>query len=71
MTFVAVASLAVMDVLEVVYLMTSILSGDAFLHLVVRLHYKRDGTATFRAFCASNTYLRMSLLAIVADTLVI
>ncbi|ELY27600.1 heme synthase [Haloferax volcanii DS2] len=70
-TLVAAAGLAVMDALGVVYLVTSILFGGAFLYFVVRLHYERDDTAAFRAFHASNAYLGMLLLAIVVDTLAI
>ncbi|WP_049915964.1 heme o synthase [Haloferax mucosum] len=68
-TLVAAAGLAVMDALGVVYLVTSIVFGGAFLYFVVRLHYEQDDTAAFRAFHASNAYLGMLLLAIVVDTL--
>ncbi|KAB1196770.1 MULTISPECIES: heme o synthase [Haloferax] len=68
-TLVAAAGLAVMDALGVVYLLTSVIFGGAFLYFVVRLHYERDDTAAFRAFHASNAYLGMLLLAIVVDTL--
>ncbi|WP_411968223.1 heme o synthase [Haloferax sp. YSSS75] len=70
-TLVAAAGLAVMDALGVVYLLTSVVFGGAFLYFVVRLHYERDDTAAFRAFHASNAYLGMLLLAIVVDTLAI
>ncbi|EMA03412.1 protoheme IX farnesyltransferase [Haloferax mediterranei ATCC 33500] len=68
-TLIAAAGLAVMDALGVVYLVTSIVFGGAFLYFVVRLHYERNDTAAFRAFHASNAYLGMLLLAIVVDTL--
>ncbi len=68
-TLVAAAGLAVMDALGVVYVLTSVIFGGAFLYFVVRLHYERDDTAAFRAFHASNAYLGMLLLAIVVDTL--
>ncbi|KAB1188924.1 MULTISPECIES: heme o synthase [Haloferax] len=68
-TLIAAAGLAVMDALGVVYFLTSVIFGGAFLYFVVRLHYERDDTAAFRAFHASNAYLGMLLLAIVVDTL--
>ncbi|KAB1191922.1 protoheme IX farnesyltransferase [Haloferax sp. MBLA0076] len=68
-TLIAAAGLAVMDALGVVYFLTSVVFGGAFLYFVVRLHYERDDTAAFRAFHASNAYLGMLLLAIVVDTL--
>jgi protoheme IX farnesyltransferase len=68
-TLVAAGALAAMQALGLVYALTSVVFGGAFLHYVVRLHYEQTERAAFRAFHASNAYLGALLLAVVVDTL--
>ena len=70
-TLVAAGALASMEALGLVYALTSVAFGAAFLYFAVRLHYERTERAAFRSFHASNAYLGALLLAVVVDTLVV
>jgi protoheme IX farnesyltransferase len=70
-TLVAAGALASMEALGLVYALTSVAFGAAFLYFTVRLHYERTERAAFRSFHASNAYLGALLLAVVVDTLVV
>jgi protoheme IX farnesyltransferase len=70
-TLVAAGALASMEALGVVYALTSVAFGAAFLYFAVRLHYEQTEQAAFRSFHASNAYLGALLVAVVVDTLVV
>ncbi|MBV0923317.1 heme o synthase [Halomicroarcula limicola] len=70
-TLVASGILAALTSLGWLYALTSTTLGGVFLWAVVRLHREQTEEAAFRAFHASNAYLGLLLLAIVADALVL
>jgi protoheme IX farnesyltransferase len=70
-TLVAAGALASMEALGLLYALTSVAFGAAFLYFAVRLHYEQTERAAFRSFHASNAYLGALLLAVVVDTLVV
>ncbi|WP_135302504.1 heme o synthase [Haloarcula amylovorans] len=70
-TLVASGILAALTSLGWLYALTSATVGGVFLWAVVRLHREQTEEAAFRAFHASNAYLGLLLLAIVADALVL
>ena len=70
-TLVAAGALASMEALGLLYALTSVAFGAAFLYFAVRLHYERTERAAFRSFHASNAYLGALLFAVVVDTLVV
>ncbi|MGQ4555892.1 heme o synthase [Halobellus sp. GM3] len=70
-TLVAAGALASMDELGLLYALTSVVFGGAFLYFAVRLHYEQTERAAFRSFHASNAYLGALLLAIVVDALAV
>jgi protoheme IX farnesyltransferase len=70
-TLVAAGALASMEALGLLYALTSVAFGAAFLYFAVRLHYEQTEKAAFRSFHASNAYLGALLLAVVVDTLVV
>ena len=70
-TLVAAGALASMEALGLLYALTSVGFGAAFLYFAVQLHYEQTERAAFRSFHASNAYLGALLLAVVVDTLVV
>nr|WP_221625796.1 heme o synthase [Halobellus ruber] len=70
-TLVAAGALASMEALGLLYALTSVAFGAAFLYFAVRLHYEQTEKAAFRSFHASNAYLGALLLSVVLDTLVV
>ncbi|MBX0293818.1 heme o synthase [Haloarcula nitratireducens] len=70
-TLIASGILAALTSLGWVYALTSATLGGVFLWAVVRLHREQTEEAAFRAFHASNAYLGLLLIAIVADALVL
>ncbi|WP_232423679.1 MULTISPECIES: heme o synthase [Haladaptatus] len=70
-TLLASGVLATVTTLGWLYAVTTVVFGAIFLITVVQLHHKRDDTAAFRSFHASNAYLGALLLAIVVDALVL
>ena len=70
-TLVAAGALASMEALGLLYALTSVAFGAAFLYFAVRLHYEQTERAAFRSFHASNAYLGALLVAVVVDTLVV
>jgi protoheme IX farnesyltransferase len=70
-TLVAAGALASIEALGLIYALTSVAFGAAFLYFAVRLHYEQTERAAFRSFHASNAYLGALLLAVVVDTMVV
>jgi len=61
--------MAALTPLGPLYAATTAVLGAVFLWAVVRLHRERTEQAAFRAFHASNAYLRALLVAIVVDSI--
>ncbi|MFA1610618.1 heme o synthase [Halobellus rubicundus] len=70
-TLVAAGAMAMMDALGLLYALTSVAFGAAFLYFAVRLHYEQTEAAALRSFHASNAYLGALLLAVVVDALAV
>jgi len=70
-TLLGASALSAVSDLGILYAVTTVAFGAAFLWAVVRLHRERTEGAAFRAFHASNAYLGALLIAIVVDTMAI
>ena len=70
-TLVAAGALASTGALGLLYALTSVAFGAAFLYFAMRLHYEQTERAALRSFHASNAYLGALLVAVVVDTLVV
>ena len=70
-TLLGASALSAVADLGVLYAVTTVAFGAAFLWAVVRLHRERTEGAAFRAFHASNAYLGALLIAIVVDAMAI
>jgi len=68
-TLLGASALTAVADLGVLYAVTAVAFGAAFLWAVVRLHRERTEGAAFRAFHASNAYLGALLIAIVVDAM--
>ncbi|MFB6130551.1 MAG: heme o synthase [Salinigranum sp.] len=70
-TMLGAVLLATTTALDWLYGAVAVSLGAVFLWAVLRLYRERTDRAAFRAFMASNAYLGLLLIAIVADTMLV